>query len=126
MRNRIRMATPHSRILCLSAGQSMSTSMIMGAKFVLFEVLLVLSCYQHVEPSVFTEQFSQNTVELLPCKKQAATVSLYNNTLLTIMANLTLCSEMDIRHSNTIVSKVFNSDNIKQCSVTLDHMFRLE
>ena len=99
MRMRIRMltATPHRSNVCLN--------LIMGAKFVLFELLLALSYWRYVEPSVFTKQFSQNTVELLPCKERTATVSLYNSTLFTIMANLTYCPEMDTR-IDTIVSQV--------------------
>ena len=78
----------------------------MGAKFVLLELLLALSCCRYVEPSVFTEQFSQNTVELIPCKEQTATVSLYNSTLFTIMANLTLCT--NFKEMDTVVSQSFN------------------
>ena len=65
--------------------------LIMGARFVLFELLLALCCCRYVEPSVFTRLFSQSTVELLPCHEMNSTVSLYNSTLITIMANLSLC-----------------------------------
>ena len=81
----------------------------MGATFVLFELLLALSCCRYVEPSVFTRQFSQNTVELLPCEEKQATVSLYNSTLFTIMANLALCPGNIKNVDNvTVVSKLYN------------------
>ena len=79
---------------------------MMGARFVLFELLLaVICCCRHVEPSsVFTRQFSQTTVELLPCKELPSTVSLYSSTLVTVMANLSLCE-----HTNKINATVCQS-----------------
>ena len=81
------------------------TRLIMGATFVLFELFLALCCCRYVAPSVFTRQFSQNTVELLPCKERNATVALYNSTLFTIMANLTLCP--GIKEMGTVVSQLY-------------------
>lgn len=77
----------------------------MGVKFVLFELLLSLSCCRHVEPSVFTRKFAQKAVDLLPCENQTATVSLYNSTLFTIMANLTHCPS--IMEMDTVVSQLY-------------------
>ena len=85
-----------------------SNSLIMGAMFVLFDVLLVaLFCCRHVEPaqSVLSTEFSQTTVELLPCEKPSSQlrVSLYNSTLITVVANLTHCQSLP-QLDTTIVS----------------------
>ena len=82
--------------------------MMRGAWFVLFELLLALicCCCRHVEPSssVFIRQFSQTTVELFPCEELPSTVSLYSSTLITVMANLSLCE-----HTNKINATVSRS-----------------
>ena len=81
----------------------------MAARFVLFELLLALCCCRYVEPSVFTRLFSQSTVELLPCKELTSTVSLYNSTLITIMANLSQCqnsNEMNATVSQPLAIKL--------------------
>ena len=82
--------------------------MMMGARFVLFELLLaVICCCRHVEPSsVFTRPFSQTTVELLPCKELSSTISLYDSTLITVMANLSLCEKINATVSQSIAVNI--------------------
>ena len=93
------------------------TCLIMGARFVLFELLLALCCCRYVEPSMFTRLFSQSTVELLPCKELTSTVSLYNSTLITIMANLSHCQnsyEMNATVSQPLAIKFLKTFSKKQ------------
>ena len=78
--------------------------LIMGARFILFEILLALCCYRHVQPSAFTMQFSQSVVELLPCDDLNSTVSLYNSTLVTIKANISRCPKF--KEKDTAVSQI--------------------
>lgn len=85
----------------------------MGARILLFELLLTLCCCRHVQPSAFTRQFSQSTVELFPCDERNSTVSLYNSTMVTIMANLSHCQstdEMTVTVSQSFISSwsIFN------------------
>ena len=97
----------------------------MGARFPLFELLLTLCCCRHVQPSAFTRQFSQSTVELLPCDERNSTVwSLYNSTMVTIMANLSRCQgtdEMTVTVSQSLIISrwsIFNEASIyfiKKC-----------
>jgi hypothetical protein len=99
----------------------------MGARFVLFELLLALiCCCRHVEPSsMFTRQSSQNTVELLPCKELTSTISLYNSTLVTVMANLSLCedaNEMNATVSQSICYQTISNYTFKEAAV-LYHTF---
>ena len=84
---------PRPSTFNLLHGSKLNLIMMVGARFVLFELLLALSCCcRHVEPSsVFTRPSSQTTVELLLCKELSSTVSLYDSTLITVMANLSLC-----------------------------------